>query len=709
MQTLNLSNGAQAPVHTYNTVIVGAGAAGMNCAVHLYEFMQSNGVEHPEEQIAIVTSGVNLGASRMSGSDKQTYYKLGTSPTVADSAMDFARTLTAFGCCHGDVALAEGESSLREFYHLVQAGVPFPHDPEGAYIGYKTDHDPYERATSAGPKTSKYMSECLQVQTDRYGIRIFDGHELAHIIKADDGLLAGIVTIDQSRLDDPSFGLTVFLCDNLVLAAGGPGGLYEVSVYPEGQTGIHGLALAAGLKAHNLTESQFGLASTKFRWNVSGTYMQVVPRIFSTDADGGDEREFLAPHFDSTARMATNIFLKGYQWPFDPQRIANQQSSLIDVLVYYETQVLGRRVFMDFTRNPIPGQGKEPFDLEAMGEEAVTYLRRNGALQPTPIERLEHMNPLAIDIYAEHGIDIRTEPLEINVCAQHHNGGFVVDKWWQSNIPRTFVIGEMAGTHGVKRPGGSALNAGQVGGLRAAEYIANVYNRADVGVRPAHNVANAYSRADTGVRPAHPVPDASPRTSCPPPAWLTDQVSALHAKASRLVGNTTGVSPDEAISTIQRNISLYAGHIRQLEMANSAKEKAINLYRKLRCGEIKLEKRSDLIQAIRAEHLALAQVAFLDAIIEYLESGGGSRGSFMVVRDDGDVISPELINPATGEPFKFVAENLDLRTTIAEVSLTSADDATFQITRVPVRPIPERDDPFELAWTAFRNGEVYRR
>ena len=82
------------------------------------------------------------------------------------------------------------------------------------------------------------------------------------------------------------------------------------------------------------------------------------------------------------------------------------------------------------------------------------------------------MNPPAIEIYAENGIDLRAEPLEIAVCAQHMNGGFAVDKWWQSNVAQTFVIGEMAGTHGVKRPGGSALNAGQVGAMRAAEYIA---------------------------------------------------------------------------------------------------------------------------------------------------------------------------------------------------------------------------------------------
>jgi len=176
--------------------------------------------------------------------------------------------------------------------------------------------------------------------------------------------------------------------------------------------------------------------------------------------------------------LATNIFLKGYQWPFDAQRVLAHQSSLIDVLVTHETRALGRRVFMDFLRNPSACEGMKPFDLHDLAAEALTYLSRNRAFQATPIERLRHMNPAAIEIYREHDIDLTKEPLEIDVCAQHHNGGFVVDKWWQSNIPHTFVIGEMAGTHGVKRPGGAALNSGQVGGLRAAEYIASVYGNA---------------------------------------------------------------------------------------------------------------------------------------------------------------------------------------------------------------------------------------
>jgi succinate dehydrogenase/fumarate reductase flavoprotein subunit len=312
-----------------------------------------------------------------------------------------------------------------------------------------------------------------------------------------------------------------------------------------------------------------------------------------------------------------------------------------------------------------------------MEDEAITYLRRNQALQPTPIERLEHMNPLAVEIYSEHGIDIRTEPLEINVCAQHHNGGFVVDKWWQSSVPGTFVIGEMAGTHGVKRPGGSALNAGQVGGLRSAEYIANA--------------------CDAGSVPNQPTPDAA------------RVVYDFHKKLNTVVSRGSGVAPHEAISAIQHNMSLYGGHIRELVASRSAQEKANNLYRKLRAGEVKIENRADLIAAVRAEHLALTQAAFLAAIVEYIESGGGSRGSFIVLGDGGAAIHPDLLNPATKRPFAFVPENEDLRKTIAEVEVASLDECMFRIARVPVRPIPERDDPFELAWAAFRSGEAYRK
>jgi succinate dehydrogenase/fumarate reductase flavoprotein subunit len=657
-------------IYRYNTIIVGSGAAGMNCAKKLYEFFDTKGVKDAASKIAVVTRGLPFGASRMSGSDKQTYYKMGTSPDVADSAESFASSLTAGGCCHGDLALAEAIGSLRGFYNLVEAGVPFPHDPMGTYIGYKTDHDPYERATSAGPKTSKFMSECLERIVRRYGIEIFDNKEMVEFLKSKDRII-GIVTIDSKNLSKDDLAINVFYCENLVLAAGGPGELYETSVYPRGQVGIHGLAFKAGLAGENLTESQFGLASTKFRWNVSGTYMQVIPRIFSTDANGGDEQEFLTPFFPTMSKMATDIFLKGYQWPFDPQRIEKFQSSLVDVLVFNENQK-GRRVFMDFLHNPIGGKNMSEFKIEDLEPEALNYLKATDAMQKLPIERLEHMNRPAIDIYKEHDIDLYTEPLEISVCAQHNNGGFAINRWWESSVKHTFVIGEMAGSHGVKRPGGSALNAGQVGASRAAEYIANVYGD---------------KVSDTAVDEAQ-IKKAA------------DRIAKLNNSSSSLTGQ-------QVIAQIQHRMTTFGGHIRKKENAEKAVKDAIALNRQINKDGLKVKEHRELIAAIQAEHLSLASVAYLKAIVELLNAGSGSRGSHLVLTADGVEVHPDVKDPDTGKPLKYKPENKDLRNTIIRIQFNEKAEHLFDCKSVPVRGAPKDRKAFEPAWTDYREGKIY--
>ncbi len=53
------------PVHSFNTIIVGSGAAGLSAADKLYGFGQKD--------IAIVTENMNAGTSRNTGSEKQTY------------------------------------------------------------------------------------------------------------------------------------------------------------------------------------------------------------------------------------------------------------------------------------------------------------------------------------------------------------------------------------------------------------------------------------------------------------------------------------------------------------------------------------------------------------------------------------------------------------------------------------------------------------
>ncbi len=104
---------------------------------------------------------MNSGTSRNTGSDKQTYYKLSLAGNEGDSIGELAETLAAPDV-DGDIALCEAAGSARSFFKLVQLGVPFPCNEMGEYVGYQTDHDTRRRATSAGPLTSRYMTEELE-------------------------------------------------------------------------------------------------------------------------------------------------------------------------------------------------------------------------------------------------------------------------------------------------------------------------------------------------------------------------------------------------------------------------------------------------------------------------------------------------------------------------------------------------------------------
>ena len=112
-------------------------------------------------------------------------------------------------------------------------------------------------------------------------------------------------------LKDPHNAFVLFNAVNIILGTGGPGDMYEDSVYPLSQTGSIGMAFRAGATGQNLTESQFGIASLKFRWNLSGSYQQVIPRYFSTDSHGNDEKEFLNDHFPDYTESDKGNFSEG--------------------------------------------------------------------------------------------------------------------------------------------------------------------------------------------------------------------------------------------------------------------------------------------------------------------------------------------------------------------------------------------------------------
>lgn len=613
-----------------NTLIIGSGAAGLAAALRLSQ--------EGERDILLLSEGLSRGTSINTGSDKQTYYKQGVYGTEPDSPALLAQTLFDGGSVHGDVALVEATLSLRCFMNLANLGVPFPADEYGQYIGYKTDHDPKRRATSCGPYTSKEMCLSLIKAVKAAGVEIWENRTAGELVCCDDRV-AGAVAFNSD-----SGKLETVLAENVIFATGGPGGLYAQSVYPCGHSGAIGLALEKGAIAQNLPESQFGMASIKFRWNVSGTYMQVLPRFVSTAADGSDEREFLREHFQNdTGQMNSMVFLKGYQWPFDVRKAENG-SSIIDLLVHHETAVRKRRVFLDYRSNP------EGLDFAALSEEAYTYLERSGALFGTPLERLKKMNPGAIALYAEHNIDLSCEMLEIAVCAQHNNGGLTGNIWYESpTLKNLFPIGEVNGSHGVTRPGGSALNAGQVGAFRAAEFIAR-----------------------------------SGRKSCFDPKRAEETAQKVQAHLEKFLSGNRDVHADRR--EFQNRMTLCAGHLREYAAVKEAVKEAKALFTAIEAGGYPAKYAP---QALMNRQLAFAHWGYLSAIAFQIASGTGSRGSAAVLDDGGNII----------------LENDTFRKQILE---TRFSDGDFSHHWIPCRPLPVTDGWFENVWADYRSGNVYQ-
>lgn len=636
-----LVRGREARLLTCHTAVVGSGAAGYAAANRLYEAGQRD--------IVILTEGVNKGTSRNTGSDKQTYYKLSLCGGTADSVEEMARTYFAGRGMDGDLALCEAAFSPRCFYYLCEAGVPFPHNAFGEYSGYKTDHDPAMRATSAGPLTSKYMTECLERRARDHGITVYDNWLVISIL-VKESQCVGLMALNRQ-----SGEYLLVNAANVVYASGGPAGVYKNSVYPSSQSGATGIALEAGAAAKNLAEWQYGIASLKFRWNLSGTYQQVLPRYVSTDSEGEDEREFLEGQFDSPKSLLTAVFLKGYQWPFDPAKVKNQGSSMIDMLVYRETVEKKRRVFLDYRRNPESLNRLGTDWLTRLGDPAASYLAQSGATQDTPIGRLLHMNPRAVELYRSHNIDLETGMLEIGVCAQHNNGGLAGDMWWESNLSHFFPVGEVNGSHGIHRPGGSALNAGQVGALRAAIRIAKVYRQDPMEIRDF--LQTVREQAEEKMR-------------------LAEQFGAP---------KEDGLSPVQVKEKIGCLMSAGAAHIRAADQILQTAESLREIRRELLEG-VFVKNPQELAQAFQTYDTLISAEALTAAINHYIKEGGESRGSYLIkenAADENFLDGPDLFGDSVQE--------LRMR------------DGAFQVRWRPVRPIPPRDLWFENVWKEYES------
>jgi len=653
------ADGLRLPVYACSALVLGSGAAGWRAAVEL----KRRGID-----VMVATQNLYGGTSACSGSDKQTLHTAATG-RHGDDFIALAAALGAGGAMDEDTAYVEAVGSLRALSSLQYLGLPIPLDRLGAVLRYQTDHDEAGRATSCGPRTSRLMVKVLAEESARLGVPVLNRCVGAKILLSDGEpkRVCGLLVVHAAdRRDDNPLGLAVIRCSDLVVAAGGPGELYRDSVYPKHCFGALGLALEAGIEAVNLTESQFGIGTPRegFPWNLSGTYAQCLPYIYSLDSTG-IERNFLGDYYRTTQELASNIFRKGYQWPFHAQRMLDFGSSLVDLAIFRETR-MGRKVLMDFNRNPEPVPGDVPFSLDRLDADVRAYLDNNGALLGLPIERLAVMNPLSIELYRRYKKDIRRDPLEFAVNNQHMNGGIAVDVWGRSSLEGCYAIGEAAGTHGVTRPGGAALNAGQVMGQRCAEHIHARKRATPSDALPTDTVRAAIQAVTAGVRDA-------------------------------------GLDWRDVARDVQARMSDDAGFICSPKGVHEALAAARRLNAEIRSRGLRPERADQAERCVQWRHMALASEAVLTTLDAYLSRGGGSRGARAISDPQGTDVPVTRTGPL--EAFRFRTERKQDR---AEKIAIRFENGAFVCSFQPVRRHDHGQAAyFERDWAEFLTGGIY--
>ncbi|MBN1809941.1 MAG: FAD-binding protein [Planctomycetes bacterium] len=441
-------------MHRVKVLVIGSGGAGLRAALAASDALTPS-------DVLLVSRGVpgRSGVTALAYSDRMAFHVAlpGTPPGGPESWRAHADDIYRLGGEVSDFRLAEtlAAGGAAAFDYLVSLGVPFARRADGTPEQFITDGSLYPRACYTGPDTGVQIERALLNEFTRTGIRALSGWSLAAIL-AENGETAGAVFVSGDNR------LLAVSAPAVILATGGPGGVYSHNAFPGGMTGEgHSAALLAGARLVNMEFIQLGLCSVATRLACSGSLFRALPRV--VDDDG---KEFLDRFIRGGRTDAAEIlFRKGASWPVS----AEEPTFIMDVAA---AQLMneGRRVFLDYRSDSGARDAWGVLDFSRYHSEG----RREIMALSRPLDRLAAVNPQVIEWFLRRGIDLAAgDVIQIAPSAQHFQGGVHIGTRAETAVPGLFACGEAAGgQHGANRPGGNALLDTQVMGRIAGESAA---------------------------------------------------------------------------------------------------------------------------------------------------------------------------------------------------------------------------------------------
>ena len=214
--------------HTYDSLVVGGGGAGMRAAIELSDQVRTAVVSklYPTRSHTGAAQG---GVCAALGNTEEDHPEWHAFDTIKGG--DYLTDQPA--------AMLMTEEAVEAIYQLERWGLPFNRTPEGRidqrrFGGHTANHGEraVRRACYAADRTGHMILQTLYQQCVRRDVRFFNEFYVLDLLRTDDGRTAGVVAYELATGE-----LHVFRAKSVVFATGGYGRMFRVTSNAHALTG----------------------------------------------------------------------------------------------------------------------------------------------------------------------------------------------------------------------------------------------------------------------------------------------------------------------------------------------------------------------------------------------------------------------------------------------------------------------------------------
>ncbi|HEX2425609.1 MAG TPA: succinate dehydrogenase flavoprotein subunit [Actinomycetota bacterium] len=206
--------------HTYDSIIVGAGGAGLRAAIESSDRVRTAVISklYPTRSHTGTAQGGVCAALGNVEEDLPEWHAFDT-VKGGDYLVD------------QPAALLMAEEAIEAIYELEHWGLPFNRTPDGRidqrrFGGHTRNHGeaPVKRACYAADRTGHMILQTLYQQCVKRNVRFFNEFYVLDLLRAEDGATAGVVAYELATGE-----LHVFRAKSVLFATGGSGRMFRVS------------------------------------------------------------------------------------------------------------------------------------------------------------------------------------------------------------------------------------------------------------------------------------------------------------------------------------------------------------------------------------------------------------------------------------------------------------------------------------------------